>query len=92
MFFVGVPSEEPEIFPEKQKFYKFHFLHVPEILEIFGKNDGVFSVIFPPAQYFPPVEAVAAVTSVFTEYVFCESVDSAHNSQISIPSKKLTAC
>ena len=31
----------------------------------------------------PPVEAIAAATSVFTEYVFCESVDSAHISQIS---------
>ena len=42
---------------------------------------------FPPADYLPPppppVEAVAAATSLFTEYVFCESVDSAHNSQIS---------
>ena len=38
----------------------------------------VFSIIPPP-----PVKAVAAATSVFTEYVFCESVDSAHNSQIS---------
>ena len=37
----------------------------------------------PPADYFPPVEAVAAATSVFTEYVFCESVDCAHNTQIS---------
>ena len=36
---------------------------------------GFFSVI-------PPVEAVAAATSVFTEYL-CESVDSAHNSQMS---------
>ena len=34
--------------------------------------------IIPP----PPVEAVAAATSVFTEYVFSESGDSAHNSQI----------
>ena len=32
----------------------------------------------------PPVETVPAATSVLlTEYVFCESVDSAHNSQIS---------
>ena len=45
----------------------------------------VFSVISPPADYFPPppVEAVAAATSVFTEYVFCESVDCAHKTQIS---------
>ena len=34
-------------------------------------------------RYSPPVESVATATSVFTEYVFCESVDSAHNSQIS---------
>ena len=31
----------------------------------------------------PPVEAVAAATSIFTENVSCESVDSAHNFQIS---------
>ena len=31
----------------------------------------------------PPVKAVAATTSVFTEYVFCESVDDAHIPQIS---------
>ena len=40
----------------------------------------------PPQRIIPtpsPVEAVAAATSVFTEYVFCESVDSAHNSKIS---------
>ena len=38
----------------------------------------------PPADYSPPpVEAVAAATSVFTEYVFCESVDCAHKTQIS---------
>ena len=47
----------------------------------------VFSVI-PPSGLFPPpppVKAVAAATRVFTEYVFCEceSVDSAHISQIS---------
>ena len=40
----------------------------------------VVSLLF---RYFLPVEAVAAATSVFTEYLFCESVDSAHNSQIS---------
>ena len=40
---------------------------------------GSFPLLPPP----PPDEAVAAATSVFTEYVFCESVDSAHNSQIS---------
>ena len=40
--------------------------------------------LFPPQQIIsPPVEAVAAATSVFTEYVFCESVDCAHNAQIS---------
>ena len=44
---------------------------------------GLFRYSPPPADYFPPVEAVDAATSVFTEYVFCESVDSAHNSQIS---------
>ena len=39
---------------------------------------------FPPSRLFPPpVEAVAAATSVFTEYVFCESVDCAHKTQIS---------
>ena len=39
---------------------------------------------FTPAEYPPPtVETVAAATSVFTEYVFCESIDSAHNSQVS---------
>ena len=32
-------------------------------------------------DYFHPVEAAA--TSVLTEYVFCESLDSAHDSQIS---------
>ena len=42
--------------------------------------------LFPP----PPVEAVAAATSVFIEYVFCTAVDSAHKSHV--PSKKLTAC
>ena len=31
----------------------------------------------------PPVEAEADATSVFTEYVFCELVGSAHNLQIS---------
>ena len=59
------------------------------------KNDEetvlVFSVI-PPADYFPPVKAVATATSVFTGYVFCKSVDSAHNSQTSSPSTMLTAC
>ena len=53
----------------------------------FRKSIGSFR--FPPsptADYSPPPppnESVAAATSVFTEYVFCESVDSAHNSQIS---------
>ena len=47
------------------------------------KMDLGFFRYRPPADYFPPVEAVAAATSVFTEYVFCESVDSAHISQIS---------
>ena len=37
----------------------------------------------PSGLFPPPVEPVVAATSVFTEYVFCESVDSAHNSQIS---------
>ena len=46
------------------------------------KHLRVFSVM-PPSGLFPPVETVAAPTSVFTEYVFCETVDSAHNSQIS---------
>ena len=56
--------------------------------EIFQKcfsvqgNFGSFP-LFPPEDYFPPIEAVAAATSVFTEYVFCESVDCAHNTQIS---------
>ena len=31
----------------------------------------------------PPAEAVATATSVLTEYIFCESVGSAHNLQIS---------
>ena len=45
---------------------------------------GLFRYFPPPQQIIsPPVEAVAAATNVFTEYVFCESVDSAHNSQIS---------
>ena len=44
--------------------------------KLWYKKSGVFSVIL-------PVKAVATATSVFTEYVFCESVDSAHNSQIS---------
>ena len=48
---------------------------------------GLFRYSPPPAPggLFapPPVEAVAAATNVFTEYAFCESVDSAHNSQIS---------
>ena len=35
-------------------------------------------LLFPPP---PPVEAVAAATSVFTEYVLCKSVDCAHFSQ-----------
>ena len=39
-----------------------------------------------------PVEAVASAASVFTEYVFCESIDSARNSKSEVPSKKLTAC
>ena len=43
-----------------------------------------------PSGLFPPVETVAAADSVFTEHIFCESVDSAHKSQV--PSKKLTAC
>ena len=34
--------------------------------------------IIPP----PPIEAVAAATCVFTENVFCESVDNAHKLQI----------
>ena len=38
---------------------------------------------FPPQHLIPPVEAVAAATSEFTAYVFCESVDCAHNTQIS---------
>ena len=36
----------------------------------------------PPPPPPPPVEAVATAASVFTEYVFCESVDNAHHSQI----------
>ena len=44
--------------------------------------EGSFPFL-PPSGLSPPVEAVAAATSVFTEYVFRESVDSAHNSQIS---------
>ena len=52
---------------------------------LFGTR--VFSVIPPPPPQRiiyppPPAEAVAATTSVFTEYVFCESVDNAHNSEI----------
>ena len=46
------------------------------------KKNWVFSVISLPAQYFPPVQAVAVATSAFTKYIFCESVDSAHISQI----------
>ena len=45
-----------------------------------------FSGLFcysPRNGLFPPVEAVTTATSVFTEYFFWESVDSAHNSQIS---------
>ena len=51
-----------------------------------GKPVGSFPLHPPPPQRnipIPPVEAVAAATSVFTEYVFCESVDNAHISQIS---------
>ena len=40
-----------------------------------------YSPLPPPQRIIsPPVEAVAAATSVFTEYVFYESVDNAHNS------------
>ena len=41
---------------------------------------GSFPLFSPPP---PPVEALAAATSVLTEYVICESVDSEYNSQIS---------
>ena len=47
---------------------------------------GSFPLFPPPpaADYSPrPVEAVVAAISVFTDYVFCESVDSALNSHIS---------
>ena len=50
---------------------------------------GSFPVLLltppPSVDYLPPtpIEAVAVATSVFTEYVFCESVDSVHKSQIS---------
>ena len=46
------------------------------------KWSGLFRY-FPPVDYPPPPVKTAAVLPVFTEYVFCESVDSAHNSQIS---------
>ena len=44
---------------------------------------GLFPVIHP--QLINPlwVEAVATVTSVFAEYIFCEIVDSAHKLQTS---------
>ena len=45
---------------------------------------GSFPLFPSLAEYSPPpVEAVAAATNLFTEYVFCESVDNAHNSHIS---------
>ena len=47
---------------------------------------GLFRYSPPPQQIIPPpppVESVAAATSGLSEYVFCESVDSAHISQIS---------
>ena len=46
-------------------------------------DSGLFH-FFPPADYSsPPVEAVAAATSVHVFIHLRESVDSAHNSQIS---------
>ena len=38
---------------------------------------------YPPCRLFPPVAAVATATSVFTEYVFWESVESANYLQVS---------
>ena len=57
-----------------------HSIHVPKF---FSKpNIGVFSVYPPPSsELFLAAVVVVAATSVFTEYVFCESMDSAHNSQ-----------
>ena len=53
-------------------------------VEVWIRKVGSLIRYPPPPQIIPPpVEAVAAATSVFTEYVFFESVDSAHNSQIS---------
>ena len=54
------------------------------VLEKVAKTQfWVFSVISPPSRLSPPpVEDVAAAVSVFAEYAFCQSVDSAHNSDI----------
>ena len=68
-----------------------HFAKFKNCVENFEKMSGLFRY-FPPADYFPLVEVVAAATSVFTEYVFCESVDSAHNSQISSTFQEAAAC
>ena len=43
----------------------------------------IISFIITPQQIIPPVEVIATVTSVFAEVNLCESLDTAHNWQIS---------
>ena len=55
----------------------------PRKMDGVKNKTGVFSVISLKRIISLPVEGVADATSVFTEYIFGESVNYAHNSEIS---------
>ena len=65
---------------------KFELVFRPNKMEIKFHFQGLFR-FFPPSGLFPPQSKLWLLLPVcmylFTEYVFRESVDSAHNSQIS---------